>query len=178
MGAMASQITSLAIVYSTVHSGPYQRKHQSSASLVFVRGIRRWPVNSPHKWPVTRKCFHLMTSSYFCSICAVVTDPHHLFCRRCIYDLIQARIKIISHDLVRRSLSYVHLFYWRHVIVMLVVGLWTGIALTKFTTSCSGAIVIIKVRRDQMFTDLWPVAMRYSSFFMKCSVHVSLVSST
>ena len=33
------------------------RKHQSSASLVFVRGIHRWPVNSPHKGPVTRKMF-------------------------------------------------------------------------------------------------------------------------
>ena len=41
MGAMASQITSLAIVYSTVYSGTDQRKHQSSASLVFVRGIHR-----------------------------------------------------------------------------------------------------------------------------------------
>ena len=55
MGAMASQITSLAIVYSTDYSGADQRKHQSSASLAFVRGIHRWPVNSPHKWPVTRK---------------------------------------------------------------------------------------------------------------------------
>ena len=34
-----------------------QRKHQSSASLAFVRGIQRWPVNSPHKGPVTRKMF-------------------------------------------------------------------------------------------------------------------------
>ena len=32
-------------------------KHQSSASLAFVRGIHRWPVNSPHKGPVTRKMF-------------------------------------------------------------------------------------------------------------------------
>ena len=32
-------------------------KHQSSASLAFVRGINRWPVNSPHKWPVTWKMF-------------------------------------------------------------------------------------------------------------------------
>ena len=45
MGAMASQITSLAIFYPTVYSGEDQRKHQSSASLAFVR----WPVNSPHK---------------------------------------------------------------------------------------------------------------------------------
>ena len=37
MSAMASQITSLANVYSTVHSGTDQRKHQSSASLDFVR---------------------------------------------------------------------------------------------------------------------------------------------
>ena len=64
MGTMASQITSLAIVYSTVCSGADQRKHQSTASLAFVRGIHRGPVNSPHKWPATRKCFHLMTSSW------------------------------------------------------------------------------------------------------------------
>ena len=57
MGAMASQITSLTIVYSTVYSRKHQRKHQSSASLAFVRGIHRWPVNSPHKGPVTRKMF-------------------------------------------------------------------------------------------------------------------------
>ena len=47
------------IVYSTVHSGADQRKHQSSASLAFVRGIQRWPVNYPHKGPVTRKMFPL-----------------------------------------------------------------------------------------------------------------------
>ena len=64
MDAMASQITSLTIVYSTVYSDADQRKHQSSASLAFVRGIHRGPVNSPHKWPVTRKYFHLMTSSW------------------------------------------------------------------------------------------------------------------
>ena len=57
MGTMASQITSLTSVYSTAYSGAYQRKHQSSASLAFVWGIHRWPVNSPHKWPVTRKMF-------------------------------------------------------------------------------------------------------------------------
>ena len=76
MGAMASQITSLTIVipppnevgggytgftlsvlYSSVYSGTDQRKHQSSASLAFVRGIHRRPVNSPHKGPVTRKMF-------------------------------------------------------------------------------------------------------------------------
>ena len=57
MGTIASQITSLTIVYSAVYSGADQCKHQSSASLAFVWGIHRGPVNSPHKWPVTRKMF-------------------------------------------------------------------------------------------------------------------------
>ena len=56
MGALASQITSLAIVYSIVYSDA-DKKNQSSASLAFVRGIHRWPVNSPHKGQVTRKMF-------------------------------------------------------------------------------------------------------------------------
>ena len=51
---MASQITSLTIVYSIVYSDVDQRKHQSPASLAFVRGT---PFNSPHKGPVTRKMF-------------------------------------------------------------------------------------------------------------------------
>ena len=55
MSAIASQITSLTIVYSIVYSDADQRKHQSSASLAIVWGIHRGPVNSPHKWPVTRK---------------------------------------------------------------------------------------------------------------------------
>ena len=57
MGTIASQITSLTIVYATVYSDADLRKHQSSASLAFVRGSHRGPVNSPHKWPVTRKMF-------------------------------------------------------------------------------------------------------------------------
>ena len=54
---MASQITGVPIAYSTVCPDADQRKHQSSVSLAFVRGIHRGPVNSPHKWPVTRKMF-------------------------------------------------------------------------------------------------------------------------
>ena len=57
MTMMASQITSLTVVYSNVYSDADQRKHQSSASLAFVWGIHRRPVNSPHKWPVTWKMF-------------------------------------------------------------------------------------------------------------------------
>ena len=54
---LASQITSLMIFYSSVYSGADQRIKQSSASMAFVRGIHRWPVNSLHKWSVTLKMF-------------------------------------------------------------------------------------------------------------------------
>ena len=61
MSAMASQITSLTIVYFAIvyaqNKRRDQRKHRSSASLAFVRGIHWWPVNSSHKGPVTRKMF-------------------------------------------------------------------------------------------------------------------------
>ena len=57
MGMIASQITSLTIVYSTVYSDADQRKHQSSVSLAFVLGIHPGPVNSLHKWPVRQKMF-------------------------------------------------------------------------------------------------------------------------
>ena len=57
MGAMASQITSLTIVYSIVYSRADQRRHQSFALLAFVKGIHRWPVNSLHEGPVARKIF-------------------------------------------------------------------------------------------------------------------------
>ena len=75
---MASQITSITIVYSSVYSGADQRKHQRSASLAFVRGIHRWPVNSPHKWPVTRKIFPfddvIMRQVYYSSCCLVMSS--------------------------------------------------------------------------------------------------------
>ena len=57
MGVIASQSTSLTIVYSTVYPEADQRKHQSSVSLAFVRGIHRWPVDSRHKRPVTQEMF-------------------------------------------------------------------------------------------------------------------------
>ena len=50
MGAMASQITSLTIVHSF-----FLFRRRSIKSLAFERGIHHWPVNSPHKWSVTRK---------------------------------------------------------------------------------------------------------------------------
>ena len=54
-----------------------QRKHQSSASLAFVWGIRRWPVNSPHKRPVTRKIFPLDDVIMWPWIPTTVPDDNH-----------------------------------------------------------------------------------------------------
>ena len=59
MSALASQITSLTIFYSTVYSRRRTKKRQRSTSQAFVQGIHRWPVNSLHKGPVTRKMFPL-----------------------------------------------------------------------------------------------------------------------
>ena len=86
IGALASQITSLTVVYSTVYSDADQRKHQGSASLAFMRGIHRGPVNSPHKWPVTRKMFHFMMSpcSFTFSSSIVALFPTNMPYRVCI----------------------------------------------------------------------------------------------
>ena len=77
MSAMPSQITSLAIVYSILDSGADQRIHQSSASLAFVRGIHRSPVNFPHKRPVTRKMFPfddvIMWCQWFTNVTKLMT---------------------------------------------------------------------------------------------------------
>ena len=64
MGTIASQITSLTSVYSTVYSGADQSKHQSSASLAFVWGIHRDRWIPRTNGQLRGKCFHLMTSSY------------------------------------------------------------------------------------------------------------------
>ena len=75
MTTMASQITSLTVVYSTVYSDADQRKHQSSASLAFVWGIHqdRWIPRT--KGQLRGKCFHLMTSSWLTKFCD--TTPCH-----------------------------------------------------------------------------------------------------
>ena len=63
MTTIASQITSLMVVYSTVYSDADQSKHQSSASLVFVWGIHRDRWIPRTKGQLRGKCIHLMTSS-------------------------------------------------------------------------------------------------------------------
>ena len=90
MGAIASQITSFTIVYSTVYSDTDQRKHQSSASLAFVRGIHRSPVNSPRKWPFTPKMFPfddvIMRGSFarkYTTVCRLQDIDHFVLASMC-----------------------------------------------------------------------------------------------
>ena len=84
MNAMTSQITSLTIVCSTVYSGADRREHQSSESLAFVRGIHQWPVNSPHKWPVTRKIWwrHHEHDGHLQKCCVEFPETHDSMLKR------------------------------------------------------------------------------------------------
>ena len=77
MTTMASQITSITVVYSTVYSDAVQRKHQSSASLGFVWGIHRDRWIPRTKGQLRGKCFHLMTSSWSSDVIMVqFTDAY------------------------------------------------------------------------------------------------------
>ena len=80
MGTIASQITSLAVVYSIVYSDVDQRKHQSSASLAFVWGIHRDRWIPRTKGQLRGKCFHLMTSTWVSeSNTHISLQPQHPF---------------------------------------------------------------------------------------------------
>ena len=101
MSVMASQITSLTIVYSTVYSGVNHRKHQSSASMAFVWGIHRSPVNSPHKGPVPRKMFPFHD---------VVMKPQLPYSSCHSHSYIEAKLGQLSTVLTTKS--YIFLWYF------------------------------------------------------------------
>ena len=82
MSTIASQTTSLTIVYSTVYSGADKKKHQSSTSLAFVRRIHWGSLNSLHKWPVTRKMFpfdDVIMIVSFLYLPQYSLDPFHIY---------------------------------------------------------------------------------------------------
>ena len=88
MSAMASQITSLTIVYSTANSGTDRRKHHSSASLTFVRaithniywGITNGPYSANHILHTLLERRHFYFNSHFTDffIKLSICDPVHL----------------------------------------------------------------------------------------------------
>ena len=92
MDTIASKITSLMIVYSTVYSYADQRNYQSSTSLAFVRAIHRRPVNSSHKWPVTRKMFP------FGDVIMVTTVSMWIFTPRHLRDKLHCNVKYLFQE--------------------------------------------------------------------------------
>ena len=101
MGVIASEITSLTIVFSTVYLDTDQIKHSSSASLAFVWGIHRRPVNSPHKWPVTRKMFPF---DDVIMILITVAGGHKLLTRSCLKGFIVHKSDNTCDDKTHRGL--------------------------------------------------------------------------
>ena len=107
MTTMASQFTSLTVVYSTVYSDADQRKYQSSASLAFVWGIHRDRWIPRTKGQLRGKCFHLMTSSGL----AWVTKN----CRSNSLDFkwYETNGHIPDHSLFHKKMC-THALQWRH----------------------------------------------------------------
>ena len=81
MGTMASQITSLTIVYNNRLERRRSKKTSKLRVTGLCEGIHRWPVNSPHKGPVTRKMFP------FDDVIMITTAP--LISRNIIFKLWQ-----------------------------------------------------------------------------------------
>ena len=78
MSMMASQITGISIVCSTVCTGADQGKHQSFASLAFIRWIHGWLVDSPHKGPVTWKVFPFNDGIKSLTVCCMFYNFHRI----------------------------------------------------------------------------------------------------
>ena len=119
MGPMASQIISLTIVYSTVHSGADQGKHQSSASLAFAWGIHRWPVNSSGwgglLWVIWRRSDHVRSRpDYMCKI-----NLHHFsVCNDAMNPSTFSLEQIVGYVMACRSYSFVCTLH--HIIIIIV----------------------------------------------------------
>ena len=163
MGAIASQITSLTIVYSTIHSGA-DKKHQSSASLVFLRGIQRWPMNSPHKWPVARKMFP------FDDVIMDSSNDHHAK-----YPVEDSRPSHKSynaldkyptmHHFVTEICTHVYIFVIKWCIVRYGTGeLWdtcNSSILYIYLTYCEHELRYEHGRRTDVLPQTWLAFMKY-----------------
>ena len=112
---MAFPITSVSIVFLTVCLGADQRKHQSSASLAFVRRIHRSPVDSPHKGPETRKMFP------FDDVIMRLPNNHRPFhtylivwndipFTLCTSMIMKTRVRPVAHTVLIGSISYLYIF--------------------------------------------------------------------
>ena len=127
---MASQITSLTIVYLSVYSGADKKKHRSSASLASVLVIHRWPVNSPHKGPANRKMFpfddvimsRFAPSQWETALlwlgASLESQPCMLFHHRHIFDV------LLAHFLSKFTENAI---LWRHCRILFNLSLFSSI---------------------------------------------------
>ena len=128
MGAMASRITSLTIVYSTVYSDADQRKRQSYALLAFVRGIHHGPVHSPHKWPVTWKMspFNDVIMEYVFGFkwqLVACLGPYHCLNQWCLIVIWTLGIKLLC-NCNRISDCFIEKNAFHHAVKMLAISSW------------------------------------------------------
>ena len=126
MTTIASQITSLTSVYSTVYLDADQRKHQSSASLAFVWGIHRDRWIPRTKGQLRGKCSHLMTSS--CAGILLIrplgTNFSEFLVEILIVSFKKMRLKVSSAKwrLFRLGLNVLTLFMPKHGYISLLVN--------------------------------------------------------
>ena len=110
MTTMASQITSITVVYSIVYSGADQRKHQSSASLAFVRGIHRdrWIPRTKGQW--RGKYFHMLRNHVPLSMITIVNAKHSgiILHKNSVQDGYQ------KYSRKWKNISYFVTPWWRH----------------------------------------------------------------
>ena len=157
MATMASQSNSLTVVYSTVYSDADQRKHQSSASLAFVRGIYRSRWIPRTKGQLRGKCFHLMTSSciqVFPHILSNIFNLKYLFILNILHsfvifhrrslgnfslDTVSPEYMFKKHSLTPCDLSpYVCNICWKFCIMMIMSSLYLKSPLACALTFVSG----------------------------------------
>ena len=190
MTTMASQITSLTVVYSIVYSGTDHRKHQSSASLAFVWGIHRGPGNSPHKGPVTRKMFPfddvIMPSKQYrrkpqerlfrhneikhskrVNISAVINCRDLYFLKRWFHSLGSDQCQEIIYNANGKwSVSSKQFIELRFNLIMVLEGCWHQyLNIVEFKNVTYGFVLSFHFRRDW---DLWIAVI--------CSQALSIIS--
>ena len=119
MSLITSQINRASIVYSNVCWGVDQRKYQSTAPLAFVRRIHRCPLNYPQKGPVTRKCFHFMTSSWLFMSCDWETSlagrtnsTKTISCVVFGEERLRSVIELLKRNDVKRIINYLYQRLW------------------------------------------------------------------
>ena len=149
MGAMASQ---------TIYSGADQRKYHSYASLAFVLGIHRGPVNSPHKWPVNAENVSIWWRHH------VNTMRHHWVKWKYMFEMFEGVIQTCdwiryNWSLMTAVLSCIRickLVAWRHQLLpksMLTFHQWGSVALNwdQFHSKCS---------RSQSLKCFWKLVLK------------------